>query len=311
MLSKRIRLERAVKVKYEEPENSVKDKLAKKPKAKKYVAKKTPISKPLENPEPPKLEKVEITEVQDEKPPVIEVQDEDLKEETKVQNEKSPVIEVQDSAQIEDSKEETIMITKKEHAKIITAFNKVAKENAKLKSQFDTRTNLAFINELQAKIARDDVLGENQNLQKTIQMLTLEKKHLDSLLAKRDQEIENMKFADFDTHLAKNQLQIEADNLRNDLIRTRTEKEKLSAILGADDQLRRVQNQLEKEFQRNAKLEGMNKKLGHKVHSLQGKFNLISQETKVHMHRTALKNSSKDTGETLQFCQYILNTISK
>merc|ERR1712062_133691 len=173
---------------------------------------------------------------------------------------------------------------KKENSQIKSALNKVTKENAKLKSQIDNRSTIAFINELSAKIARDYVLDENQSLQKTIHRLSIENQRLTNLLTEKDKEIGDMKFADFNAALAMNNAKIEMEQFKSDLIRSNLEKKKLIEILSSNDNVGRAIKQVEKEFQRNANLESLNKKLQLKIHSLQGKFNLISQETKVHMH---------------------------
>ena len=200
---------------------------------------------------------------------------------------------------------------KKENSQIKSALNKVAKENAKLKSQIDNRSTLAFINELSAKIARDYVLEENQSLQKTIHRLSIENQRLTNLLTEKDKEIGDMKFADFNAALVMNNAKIEMEQFKSDLIRSNLERKKLIEILSSNDNVGRAIKQVEKEFQRNANLESLNKKLQLKIHSLQGKFNLISQETKVHMHRTTMNKKNDTEQNTRHFCQYVLDTIAK
>ena len=200
---------------------------------------------------------------------------------------------------------------KKENSQIKSALNKVTKENAKLKSQIDNRSTLAFINELSAKIARDYVLEENQSLQKTIHRLSIENQRLTNLLTEKDKEIGDMKFADFNAALVMNNAKIEMEQFKSDLIRSNLERKKLIEILSSNDNVGRAIKQVEKEFQRNANLESLNKKLQLKIHSLQGKFNLISQETKVHMHRTTMNKKTDTEQNTRHFCQYVLDTIAK
>ena len=242
------------------------------------------------------------TEIQD-----LLTDEDDPEDEIKVNIELSTLEELQEKV----SAYETI---KKENNLIKSALNKVAKENAKLKSlksQIDNRSTCAFINELQAKIARDDVLAENQSLQKTIHWLSFENQRLNNLLIEKDKEMGDIKLANLDAALAKNEVKIEIEQLKSDLMRVNLERKKLTKILSSEDNVGRAINLVEKEFQRNANLESLNKKLQLKIHSLQGKFNLISQETKVHMHRTTMNKKTDTEQNTRHFCQYVLDTIAK
>jgi len=351
MTSKRIRLDTdlTIKVKYEKPESIIKDERVKKSRRKGGASSqykgfdnndKAAKPPPDETTAKPQMEcfelqvektVIETPEVQEVTETMDEVNDEILTFQVHEEDFKST--EIQDLLTDEDDPEDEIKVNielstleelqekvsayetiKKENNLIKSALNKVAKENAKLKSlksQIDNRSTCAFINELQAKIARDDALAENQSLQKTIHWLSFENQRLNNLLIEKDKEMGDIKLANLDAALAKNEVKIEIEQLKSDLMRVNLERKKLTKILSSEDNVGRAINLVEKEFQRNANLESLNKKMQMKIHSLQGKFNLISQETKVHMYRTTMNKKNDTEHNTRHFCQYVLDTIAK